>query len=213
MHNRSTIAAAALALSFAAGTVKAQESGWYGGLDIGRSKLGASGGDFENALARQGIGGTATNDNADTAWGMNLGYRVNRHLAFEGAYTDLGKFSYSVDVSAPTADGISGSYSAKAYSVSAVGIVPLQSSWSIYGKAGLARTSTKLTASSVTGATSPEDASDSGTGLLVGAGLRYDLQRSRIFMKAGWDRYVDAGAESTGKADIDLYSVGVGYRF
>jgi hypothetical protein len=37
MQRKSTIAVAALALSFATGSINAQEAGWYGGLDIGRS--------------------------------------------------------------------------------------------------------------------------------------------------------------------------------
>lgn len=172
-----------VALTLGATVVNAQEAGWYGGLDIGRSHL--SGVDLDSIKRN------------DTALGFDLGYRVNRNFAVESAYADLGKFPFS------TAAG-DGDYRAQSLSLSAVGMMPVWEQLSVYGKAGIAHTQAKLEA--------PSNASDSGNGLLVGAGVMYDINRS-VYAKAGWDRYANVGSDATGKGNIDLYSVGVGYRF
>jgi opacity protein-like surface antigen len=216
MHKKAIIAGAAIALAIGAGIARAQTSegkpAWYGGIDLGRSRLGLGGGDFDNALANQGIGASSSNERSDTSLGFNVGYLVNRNFAIEGAYTRLGQFDYSAAVSSPAADTVSGKYKAHALSLSGVGILPLQQNWSIYGKAGLARTKADLEASSATGAVAAGNTSDSRTGLLIGAGAMYDLSRN-VFARAGWDRYADIGSDATGKGHADVYSVGVGYRF
>ena len=64
MHKKAIIAGAAIALAIGAGIVRAQggDSAWYGGIDLGRSRLGLGGGDFDNALANQGIGASSSSD-------------------------------------------------------------------------------------------------------------------------------------------------------
>lgn len=172
---------AAVALALGTSLAYAQETGWYGGIDVGRSHN-----DADNLADRN-----------DNGLGFDLGYRLNRNFAVEGAYADLGKFGYS-------AGGVDGNYRPKAFSLSAVGMMPVWDRLSLYGKAGLAHTEVKLDG--------PSDASDTGNGLLIGAGVMYELNRN-VYARAGWDRYADVGSDATGKGNIDLYSVGVGYRF
>ena len=174
------VAAVALTLGTSVVHAQTQERGWYGGIDIGRSRTHAD-------IA----------DRTDTDLGFDLGYRVNRNFALEGAYADLGKFGYNVG-------GVDGNYRPKALSLSAVGMMPLWDRLSVYGKAGLAHTEVKLDG--------PLDASDSGNGLLIGAGVMYDVNRN-VYARAGWDRYANVGSDAIGKGSIDLYSVGIGYRF
>ena len=172
------VVAASLALG--ASGAYAQEAGWYGGIDVGSSHL-------------SGIN-TDSLDKSDAGVDVNLGYRLNRNFAVEGAYTDLGKFHFS------SAAG-DGDLKPKAVSLSGVGILPLQSHFSLYGKAGIAHTETKGL-----------DASDTKDGLLAGAGVMYDFNRN-VYAKAGWDHFDDVGNDATGKGHADLYSLGVGYRF
>jgi len=170
----------AASLALGASGAYAQETGWYGGLDVGGSHL-------------SGIN-TDSLDKSDTGFDVNVGYRLNRNFALEGAYTDLGKFHFS------SAAG-DGDVKPTAVSLSAVGILPLQSSFSLYGKAGIAHTETKAL-----------DASDTKDGLLAGIGVMYDFNRN-VYAKAGWDHFDDVGNDATGKGHADLYSLGVGYRF
>jgi OOP family OmpA-OmpF porin len=204
----------AIALTLSSGLASAQSydarAGWYAGLDLGRSRLGMSGADIDGALANQGVGGSASADRSDTAFGINGGYRFNRNFAVEAAWERLGDFSYS---SSTGTDTIDGKFKANALSLAGLGIYPLTPNWSVYGKAGLARTSVDLEASSQTGATAVSSQSHSGVGWLVGAGATYDLSGG-IFTKLGWDHYAAVGdGSSTGQSSIDVYSVGVGKRF
>jgi len=50
------------------------------------------------------------------------------------------------------------------------------------------------------------------TGWLAGLGATYDFT-SQWYAKLGWDHYNRVGNDSTGKTDIDAYSLGVGLRF
>ena len=209
MYRKATAAFAFVLTSGVAHAQSADQAGWYAGLDIGRSRLGMNSSDVDGALANQGIASSTSLEQSDTSFGVNGGYRFNPYFALEGAYARLGSFNYS----APTGtDTIDGKFKASALSLAAVGFYPFLSQWSLYGKAGLTRTDAKLEASSESGLTPTENTSRTGTGLLVGAGVMYDFDRS-FFAKAGWDRYTKVGDSSTGSGSIDLYLLGVGMRF
>jgi OOP family OmpA-OmpF porin len=205
-------AIAAFAFLLSSGVVHAQsadKAGWYAGIDIGRSRLGMNGSDVDGAFANQGIGASTSLDQRDTSLGVNAGYRFNNYFALEGAYQRLGSFDYSATTGSDTIDG---KFKASALSLAGVGIYPLSSQWSLYGKAGITRTGANLDASSESGLTPTENTSHTGTGLLFGAGATYDFDRN-FFAKAGWDRYTKVGDSSTGSGPIDLYLLGVGMRF
>ena len=87
MYKKAIIASTAIALSIGAGIVRAQsvEGPWYGGIDLGRSRLGLGGSDFDNALANQGIGASSSNDRGDTSLGFNVGYLVNSRATQKAA--------------------------------------------------------------------------------------------------------------------------------
>jgi len=206
---RKAIAAFALVVSSGVHAQSADKAGWYAGIDLGRSRLGMNSSDVDGALANQGVAGSSSIDNTGTAYGVNGGYRFNRYFALEGAYERLGSFDYSSNTGSDT---ISGKFKANALSLSGVGIYPLSPAWSVYGKAGLARTDATLEACSASGATPIDNSSHTGTGLLVGAGVTYDFDHA-FYANAGWDRYAKVGDYSTGSGPIDLYMVGVGMRF
>ena len=206
-------AIAAAAFVFTSAAVHAQsadpKAGFYAGLDLGRSRLGVNADDIGGALANQGVAATTSVDRTDTAFGVNAGYRFNSLLGVEAAYERLGRFDYSADTGTDT---ISGKFQANALSLSAVGFYPLAPQWSLYGKAGVTRTDAKLEAASENGTTAVDNSSHTGSGLLFGAGLTYDFDRS-YFAKAGWDHYTKVGDGSTGSGPIDVYLLGVGMRF
>jgi OOP family OmpA-OmpF porin len=212
---KSVAGAVAALLALGAGAVRAAPStpGWYAGLDVGRSDLRLNGSDLDSALSNQGITGSSSiGDDHDTSFGANVGYRLNRNFAVEGGYIDFGKFNYSSMVSAPATDTVQGEYKAHAWSLSGVGIAPLDDQWAMFARAGLTRTGVDLSASSATGATSPNGVSQSANGLVFGGGATYDFTQS-WYGKLEADRYTHVGDSNTGRADIDVYSLGVGMRF
>src|SRR5690349_15351145 len=168
MRSKLMAGAATVALLVCAGAARAQQSGFYGDVDLGRSRLHVDGVDDQNA----------------TSYGLNAGYRVNRNFAVEGGYARLGDFGDQV------------SYKANALSLSALGLLPLDSSWSLYGKAGYARTRAE-----VPGAT------DDANGLVIGAGAMYDFTQ-QFYARAGWDRYTKVGGADTGSGSLDMFGVG-----
>ena len=197
----------------AAGGAQTAAGDWYIGLQLGRSSSGLGGSDIDGALAGQGIAGATSLSGRDTAGGLSLGYRLTPRFAVEAAYNRLGQYGYTSVTTTPAADTLTGEYKASAWSLAAVGTLPLASGWSAYGKLGLAHTTTDLISASTTGITTPLNTSASTTGLLIGTGVTYDFSKS-LFGKAGWDRYARVGeAAATGRTNIDLYSVGIGVRF
>jgi OOP family OmpA-OmpF porin len=175
---KKTRIAAALSLALACGAAQAQigeprgdARGWYGGIDLGQGRARVDG----------------LNDSRDTSLGADAGYRFNRNFAVEGGYTRLGDFSPS--------------YNARALSLSAIGLLPLEDRFSLYGKAGVARTRAET-----------DSATDNANSLVFGAGVRYDIT-SQWFAKAGWDRYTKVGGADTGSGHADVLAVGVGLQF
>jgi OOP family OmpA-OmpF porin len=185
--------------------------GPYGSVSVGRSHSNINGDDVGGAFARQGVNGVTSVDKNGTGYGLGLGYRINRNFAVEGGYTDLGRFDYR---SNPAAGGnVDGRLKANAFHVSAVGIAPFGNGWSAFGKLGVARTKTELSAASTGGAPAVNGASENGTHPLAGVGIGYDLSHN-VTAKAEWNRFFKVGeAGSTGRGDVDLLSVGLNYRF
>jgi OOP family OmpA-OmpF porin len=195
-------AMAAIAVVLSSGLAHAQsadKTGWYAGLDVGASRSGMD----------VNVPGSVDADKSGTMFGISGGYRLNRNFAVEGALARLGSFDYNATTASDT---VSGKLEANALSLAGVGIWPVTNAFSVYGKAGLALTDAKLTASSASGLTPVGDASHTGTGFLFGAGATYDFQGG-YFAKAGWDHYARVGDGSTGQGDINAYLVGVGMRF
>ena len=216
MKKRLITAAFAGLATLAAGGASAADrdgynDGWYGGLRLGRTTENLGGGAIDSALGNQGLAGASALDHRATGWGLFAGYQVNRNFALEGGYDQLGRFNYSSAVSSPAADTVSGRFDAHAFDLSAVGILPIAPGWSAFGKAGIAYSEAKLDAGS-TGAVAVSSQHHWSTEPLLGGGISVDVTRN-VFVRAEWDRFLHVGDSNTGRGDIDMYTVGVGYHF
>lgn len=168
------IVAVALLSTLASMPAHADSEGAYAGIKAGSNRAGF------NGLAKS----------SDTAFGVLLGYQYNRNFAFEGEYTDLGRFT--------TAAGATGK--SNAWGLNVLGIVPLQDKFSLYGKLGAARSST--TNSVATGT--------KRTAATYGLGGQFDAT-PMIGVRLSWERY---GVGMVGQnANDDLYSLGAVFRF
>ena len=168
------IAAIALLSAVFAMPASADNSGGYLGLKLGSNHVGF------NALSKS----------SDTAYGLLAGYQYNRNFAVEGEYIDLRRFT--------TASGITGK--SNAWGLSALGIVPLNNSFSLYGKLGAARSDTSTSAA--TGV--------QRTAATYGLGGQFNAT-PMIGVRAGWDRY-GVGVASQ-DANDNLYSLAAVFRF
>ncbi len=212
MNRKAIITVATVLGAACAGAQAAGVDGWYVGGALGGSQQHFGGGQVDNALANQGLAGSSSLDRSAGSLRLFGGYQFNPYLGLEGGYVDLGKFDYNSSISSPAADTVNGHLGVTGWDLAAVGSVPLGAQWSLFGKAGALYAKTKLDASSG-GAVAAGDASHTGTSPLLGAGVSYDLTR-KVALRAELDRYFHVGdSGTTGRGDIDQYTVGVVYRF
>jgi OOP family OmpA-OmpF porin len=162
------------------------------------------------------FGITATSSADDSGKGLKLfaGYRLNQNWAVEGGYADLGEATWNSIVTAPSSGTVSISWKAEAWSLAAIGILPVSDQFEIFGKVGgffyNADASATATGGGVAAAGSEDD---DGAGWLVGVGASYSLTKN-IAVRAEWEGYQNVGDENTtGKSDINMLSVGIQYKF
>jgi OOP family OmpA-OmpF porin len=186
-------------------------AGWYAGVDVGGSDYRRGGGSLDDAFANQGLTTSTSMDKRDTAYQLNLGYRFNPYFALEGGYVDFGRFDFTSNVLAPAADTVNGNVKAYGTRFSAVGILPLQSGFSVYGKAGMFDARTKIEGGSPSGLDVGE--SHHHTDGTFGVGASYDITK-QIVASVEWNRYLKVSdSDATGRSDIDLVTAGLSYHF
>ena len=204
----------ALVVLLAAADANAQSSntaGWYAGINAGRSDVKFKDGGLGAVFTDQNLTTSSSIDKHDTAYSLDLGYQLNPYFALEGRYVDFGKFGFNSAVSAPAPDAIDGRFKAHGFGVNAVGIVPLPEGFAVFGKAGVFRSKAELDANA--SATPVSGGTHSRTGGDFGVGASYDITRNFV-AKVEWNRYLKVGdSGTTGRADIDLVTAGITYRF
>jgi OmpA-OmpF porin, OOP family len=204
--------ALALALAFISTSVCAQdrdERGWYGGLSVGRSRVYFN----ENNLALPFAATSVSKDENDTAYKLFAGYQLNRHFALEGGWTRLGEFSFTRTI---IGDGSGiGKFKASGWFADALGILPLGSRFSLFGKlGGIYSATTKSLSTTGTASFAPSvDLNPTKRQLdyTWGIGASYALTRNW----AGRLEYemFKVGDSSTGEFHVYVLSLGATYRF
>lgn len=199
-------------LALAAATAHAQSTfvrGPYVGGMVGQSRL-----TFDNdAVPISGGGSSTLTRNNETDVGVRAfgGYRFYRNLAVEGGITSFGSFT----VTRNTAGG-SGKTTANVVGVhvNAVGIVPVDNNFDLFGKAGVLVASTQYTGSStgsvvLLGETTVYRGS---TSLMVGIGAEYRITR-HIGVRVEFEQAFGVGDSNVARGDLSFASVGALYRF
>lgn len=177
------------ALAFAGPALSQQnESGIYIGGALGQA---------EQSDQCSGTAPGVSCDNKDSAWKIFGGFQVNRYLAAELGYANLGEASAS-------AGTVSAKDEATAFELVALGMFPVVERFSIFGKLGLYRGELERTSNNPLVQTGTNEQTD----FTFGLGVRFDITHN-IGLRAEWQRYIDLG-EIT---DIDLISLGVQFKF
>ncbi len=189
----------------------AQDQGWYGGANIGRSAATIDDARITSGLASGGLATSSISDR-DRSTGFKLygGYQFHRNFALEGGYFDLGKFGYTANtIPAGTLDG---NIKLKGFNLDAVGILPITDRFSALGRVGLnyAQARDSFTGTGAVNVTNPNP-SKSGTNYKLGLGLQYAFTEA-LGMRAEVERYRVNDAVGN-KGHVDLFSVGLVYRF
>lgn len=201
-----------LALAGMAGNVvAADDAGWYIGGNIGHSRVTIDDGRIFNSLQGSGFSSIAiSDDNHDMGFKLLGGYQFNPYFSLEGGYFDLGEFGYMASVQ-PTGS-LSGNFQLKGINLDAVGMLPLTKKLSLLGRIGVNYANAD-TSYAGTGAvtTTLSGESEKTANYKVGIGLQYAISKA-IGLRVEAERYrVSDSSENNG--DVDLFSLGLIYRF
>lgn len=179
---------------------------------IGRSSADIDKNALDNDLVTAGATGISSNvDEEDTAYKAQLGYKFNENFAVEGGYADLGEASYSSTYSGGSANA---HVKASGPIIAAVGIMPINESFSVFGKLGVinAKVEADLNATgpggSATGSSNSTDLKPNW-----GAGVTYNIN-NQLGIRAEYEQFRNLGdSNTTGESSVNLLSAGVVYTF
>lgn len=189
----------------------ADDSGWYGGANIGQSSATIDDARITSGLLGGGFGTTSIiDDDRDRGYKIYGGYQFNKNFALEGGYFDLGKFGFTATT--VPAGTLSGNIKLRGLNLDVVGTLPITEKFSAFGRVG-ANYAEARDAFAGTGAVSVLNPNPSkrDTNLKLGLGLQYAFTPS-LAMRAEVERYRINDAVGN-KGDVDLVSVGLVYRF
>jgi OOP family OmpA-OmpF porin len=154
-------------------------------------------------------------DDEGAGWNVTAGYRINRYLAVEAGYVNLGTLSATHTIDIPAIFG-GGSFDfhreleTAGPSLTAFGMLPLSDSWQLYARAGMLFADSDLT-TRVNGGGSVASSFDSDATTL-GAGAQYDWG-GHWSARLEFQRTKDLGGDDVASdADVDSISLGFLYR-
>lgn len=186
-------------------------SGWYGGVNAGRSAAEIDDPRITSGLLSSGFATTSiTDDDRDTGYKLYGGYQFNKYFAVEGGYFDLGTFGFTATT--VPAGTLTGDIRLKGVNLDAVGMWPFTEKFSIFGRVGVnyAQAKDRFAGTGAVGVTNPNP-SERDANAKFGAGLQYAFTPA-LAMRGEIERYRINDAVGN-KGDIDLLSIGLVYRF
>ena len=189
---------------------KADDSGWYGGFNIGQSRA-----KIDKALITSGLleGGftttSITDDSRDTGYKLFGGYQLSKSFSLEGGYFDLGKLGFMASTLPPGT--LNGSTRLSGLNLDALGVLPVTRRFSAFGRVGLnyAEARDSFSGNGSVNVLNPNP-SKRGMNPKVGLGLRYAFTEA-FGIRVEAERYRINGATGN-KGDTDLVSAGLVYR-
>ena len=203
------LAAAVLALCGLIATSQAlAQRGFYLGGSAGKSHI-------DDDIAIPGLITSGSVDGSSTGFKIFGGYQFIDYFALDLALVDLGKAKYSGSYFGAPVTG--GSVDVWGLNLSAVGILPLNSSFALFGKVGVFAWEAKW--KDTTGGT-PISSTENGGDFSYGVGMSYNFTKN-FSARFEWERFKVGGGEdaytgvanATGSANIDLLSLGLVYKF
>ena len=203
---------ALLALAFIISPLAmADDAMWYVGANVGQSRAKIDDPRISASLLGSGFASTTiADDDSSTGFKLFGGYQFNRNVALEGGYFDLGKFGFKA-TTVPTGT-LDGRIRLRGVNLDLVGRLPVTDKFSVFGRVGVNYADARDNFTG-TGAVRVLDANPRkhDANIKFGAGLQYDFTEA-LGMRAEVERYRINDAVGN-KGDVDLFSVGLVYRF
>lgn len=163
------------------------------------------------------LGGTEASDICDDTvgicsasgnfWRVFAGYRLNRNVAFEVGFMDLGHTN---------ADGVVAGVPGTIVEISRrgvdyTGVLSFELSGRLHGFGRLGAYTMRTTTEGAVAFVPGISESAKNTGFTFGAGLGYDL--GFLGFRAEWQKFVNVGSANTSEDTIDAFSAGILLRF
>ena len=194
MNKNFTLMLLGLGFLGASSVVRAADDGWYAAVDYGSTHLG-------------GVP-SAAGDNGDSGYRLAGGYGFNRNFALEADYVDFGKVrsEQCVFINVPCDQVLNSTLKAHAVALDGIGSLPLNDSWSVFGRLGLAAGNVDVR--------SPGYSKGANTTSLdwgFGASYRFD---GNWGLRLQWVQFQNMGDSTTAsKSNYNLASIGISYSF
>lgn len=189
----------------------ADDAMWYVGANVGQSRAKIDDPRISASLLGSGFASTTiVDDDSSTGFKLLGGYQFNRNFALEGGYFDLGKFGFkATTVPAGTLDG---RIRLRGVNLDLVGRLPVTDKFSVFGRVGVnyADARDNFSGTGAVRVLNPNPRKHDAN-IKFGAGLQYDFTEA-LGMRVEAERYRINDAVGN-KGDIDLFSVGLVYRF
>ncbi len=191
----------------------AAEPGWYAGFNVGESQADLQEDEIvSDLLFGSGISTITSyeDDTKDVGFKIYGGYQFNRYLAVESGYFDLGEFDF-VATTLPTG-ALDGRIKMRGINFDLVGTLPITDKLSAFARGGVAYTEVKDRFRG-SGAVVVFDThrENKDTDYKFGAGMEYAIT-DNLGLRLEGERYRVNDAVGH-NADVDLYSLGLLYRF
>lgn len=156
---------------------------------------------------------TGEADSRVLSWNAALGYQVNRYVAFELGYLDLGEVEASLTDSTGETDGQAQfTLATRGPTLSIVGTFPLRR-WTPYLRAGVLFSTTELKYSVlVQEAARADRVTGDDQATYVGAGTTFDLG-SGWALQADFTHVIEAAGTKFGDSDCHNLSLGLRWSF
>lgn len=184
-------------------------TGFYGGLGIGQSNFRDIDSNVDSIVSSLGGTSTTSANKRSEGWKVYTGYQINKYIGVEGGYANLNDATTKTVISAPSAGTVNAKLKSDAWTLAAVGTLPLTEKLSVMGKLGAAYVLTDVRAKSSGSGTASAAAyraqSDSYEPL-YGVGVNYALFDS-LNLRAEWERF------DTDDLNIDLITAGISVKF
>jgi OOP family OmpA-OmpF porin len=198
MRATRTLAAAALALGGLIAAFQAPAQGIYIGASAGTSSFDS---DITTGLVTSG-----TVDKESSGYKIYVGYEFNQNFAVDVSYVDLGSAAYSGSYfGTPVTNG---TVDVWGLNLSAVGTLPLNSTFAVFGRVGLFAWEAK--AKDTTGGVPFSDVV-SGGDFSFGAGMSVRFSKN-LSARVEWERFGLTGYDFD-LGNADMLSAGIVYKF
>lgn len=204
------LATIAAPMAFAADDSDWNDSGWYIGGNVGQSRAHVDAQKIANDVTGSFSSTYLDHNTIDSGYKLYGGYQINRYLSVEGGYFDLGEHQFH---HITTPDGLlTNNMKFRGFNVDVVGYLPVTEKLSAFARLGAnyALTQDTFTGTGAANALAGK-LHDRDTFGKAGVGLQYKFSES-IAMRVEAERYRISNA-LTDHNEVDLFSVGVVYRF